>query len=302
MTVEDLIKAKEEASSVSYQSFVLLTSTSPDALFCFFEGKDAPYYHFRIKTFCTKQTEYISCGGKKQVLKTKEIIDSHQEYRNYAKSFFIDLDFDESQKDLDNFLYETPCYSIENFYCSPDSFADILKSEFLLIKEDEGYKTALALYKKRLNEFSDSILLFNSWYSLQKEKQRKLGINNNVNLSDKPPKDFINIELGQIRANYDLNKIRQKFDESIPVIDEDVEKRMTELKKDCLHQRLRGKYYFHFLIHFLRSIIDDANNKDKQNYLKKKVKFNIDQISALSTLSSYAETPNCLREYLMSLN
>jgi hypothetical protein len=56
MTPQDLIKAKEEASSVQYQSFILLYTSHPNDLFCFLEGKDAPYYHFRIKSVYSGET------------------------------------------------------------------------------------------------------------------------------------------------------------------------------------------------------------------------------------------------------
>jgi hypothetical protein len=36
LTVEELKRERDEASSVAYQKFVLLTSSKPNSLYCFF--------------------------------------------------------------------------------------------------------------------------------------------------------------------------------------------------------------------------------------------------------------------------
>lgn len=301
MTPEDLIKAKEEGSSVPYQSFVLMTGSFPNDLFCFIEGKDAPYYHFRIKSEFGGEIHYVNCKGKKNVLKVKEIIDEHREYDSFKTNYFIDRDFDLSFKDTYENLYETPCYSIENLYCTPSSVKEILKCEFQILETDKEFKTIYDLYIKLLNDYSNAILLFNAWYSLQKEKSRILGVPNNVNLENSLPKGYIHVSLEEINSNYDLDKIKSSFPDSIEISHAELTSRMKELNDENIHQNLRGKYVFSFLVQFIRELITDANTKGKQKYLSKKAKFNIDNNTALSSLSPYAETPKCLKEFVKKI-
>jgi hypothetical protein len=297
MTPEDLIQAKEEAFSVPYQSFVLMTGSFPNDLFCFIEGKDAPYYHFRIKSEYGGEIHYVNCKGKKNVLKVKQMIEQHKEYDALKTNYFIDKDFDISLNKSSANLYETPCYSIENLYCTPSSVKEILKCEFQLLESDKEFENIYNIYVNLLDDYSKAILLFNAWYSLQKEKSRTLRIPNNVSLDSSLPKGYIKVSIEKIDSDYDLEKIKATFQNSIEVNREELVARMTELSKGDIHQNLRGKYMFNFLVHFIRDLITDANTKGKQKYLSKKAKFNIDNNTALSSLSSYAETPDCLREF-----
>ena len=57
--IEELRQSKNKAQ-VAYQEFALSTKKLPTHLFCFFEGKDNPYYVPRIKRFTErKRIPYI---------------------------------------------------------------------------------------------------------------------------------------------------------------------------------------------------------------------------------------------------
>lgn len=302
MTVEDLIRAKEEATSVVYQSFVLLTGSNPNDLFCFIEGKDAPYYHFRIKSNIQGEVHYLTCKGKKRVLKTKELIEHHREYDKYRTAFFVDKDFDISLKNKFPNLYETPCYSIENLYCTPQSVKEIIKCEFQITEDEPAYSVILNLYEKLHVDFLNSMLFFNAWYSIQKKKQTETGESNNVSLENELPRGFISISLEQINSDYDLEKIRNTFPNSHEVTEEEVQAEIDELIKKDLCLFLRGKYVLTFLIDFIRLIVSDSCDKTQNKYLSRKIKLNLDRSTVLSTLSPYAITPNCLDEFVRNLN
>ena len=110
------------------------------------------------------------------------------------------------------------------------------------------------------------------------------------------------MSLQGIQSDYDLAKINKTFTSCHSVSESEITSRMSELREKPLHSNLRGKYVFDFLISFMRLLIEDANTKGKKIYLTKKVKFNIDHKTALSTLSSYAETPMCLKNFISQLN
>ncbi len=95
MTVEELLRERDESANVAYMAFAMHVRSNKFGLFCFFEGKDSPYYRLRVRDVCKDNYYPISCSGKSKVLKVYELINSHREYDNYKKAFFIDRDFDE---------------------------------------------------------------------------------------------------------------------------------------------------------------------------------------------------------------
>lgn len=126
MSYLDKLKQSRNKPQVAYQEFNLYTRQNKDGLFCFFEGKDNAYYVPRIKHF-TDNYHPIMCGGRDKVLDVYRLINIHREYDKYKKAFFIDRDFNEPLAPHNPPIFETPCYSIENFYVSVNVFKEILK-------------------------------------------------------------------------------------------------------------------------------------------------------------------------------
>ena len=67
MAYDDELREGRELSQVGYQQFMLLTRIGRNGLFCFFEGKDAPYYIPRIKSCFGGEYYPIICGDKKKL-------------------------------------------------------------------------------------------------------------------------------------------------------------------------------------------------------------------------------------------
>jgi hypothetical protein len=302
MKVIELLDKAKHSPVVAFHKFVLLTKKHENDLFCFFEGYDSPYYSSRIKTFTSKNYHPIICGNKKSVISVKEKLEKDSVYQKYKTLFFIDRDFDETLSSTSRNLYETPCYSVENFYVSLSSFSEILKNEFHLTEEEVEYKTAIELFKENQTSFHDASLFFNGWYALQKEKCRLEKCKLNICLNEKLPKGFIILKIGSISKNYELIDIEQKFPDAIKVSEDDINNKIMKLKEVSLEKSLRGKYEIWFLYEMLRYLIDDANNSKKRTILKAKTKFNIDKAQILSQLSQYADTPDCLIKFLEQWN
>lgn len=302
LTVEDLVREKENATSVAYQRFVLLINISPDSLFCFFENKDAPYYNLRIKTNVTRSFHYISCGGKSMVLKAYKIIRGHEEYNAYRCAFFIDRDFDSSIKDTVEEIYETPCYSIENLYCGISSFQEFIKTDFQIGEEDPLYDKIVNLYEGLQEEFFQASLLFNAWYKLQKTKSEELNQKNNVSLTDSLIPSFIDLTLEKVNKKYTVESILEKYPDSLPYSESELQNSINELRASDLRLNLRGKYVFHFMTSFIRKLIEDGADATKRTILDKKVKYNMDNSTSLSLLTTFAESPECLINFLRNYN
>lgn len=295
MKPEELLKLTENTSTVAFHKFVLLCKDKESDLYCFFEGRDSQYYSTRIKYITKRKYHPITCGNKKNVLDVFDLFSRKEEYKKYSKAFFVDKDFDVSIENED--IYETPCYSVENFYVNSECLSEILKNEFALTEVDEEYKATMTVFQDELSTFSRETLLFNAWYASLKIKKHKEGLKSTfVSLEDKPPKEFICMKIGSITSSYDLAKIRQAFPEAIQVSDDEVMEANSILNCPAIDNLLRGKFQFSFFYNFLRFIIDDANNA--KTIFKKKTKFNVDKPNMYTQLSQYAVTPDCLIKYL----
>ncbi len=292
----ELYNKKKNSATTAIHKFVLLKKEFNNDLFCFYEGKDEPYYYNRINIYFGENHHPITCGNKKSVLEVYNYLKI--KYSDSNTSFFVDKDYDDKQNQLN--LYETPCYSIENFYTSEKVLKAVLKNEFLLNETDKEFKNIIALFTENQNRFHKSITLLNSWYATAKQIARTKGVSVNANLAEKPPKEFIIVKIGQIESNYNFSKIIEKYPNSIKVTEDEVERKIIEFNTKNKSQIFRGKYELDFMYNFLKFIIEDANNS--KELLKVKTSFNIDKARILSQLSQYAETPECLINYINSKN
>jgi hypothetical protein len=308
--LETLNKSKDKPQ-VAYQEFMLQTRQNTDGLFCFFEGKDNAYYSPRIKRF-TDKYHPIMCGGRDKVLEVHRLINCHREYDKYKKAFFIDRDFNKPLPPYNPPVFETPCYSIENFYVSVDVFREILKNEFHLSEvSDPVFQVCMTLFKQRQEEFHQAVVVFNASYACLIEIRNKTGNKTGVNLDDKFPKNFIKISLDLVEQKYDFDKIKQTFPKALEFSEELLNSKIVEFR-NCNHANVfRGKYEMWFLLVFLRLIVIDSNKSQEFIGQKLTFKFNNDYSTnnpiltneqALTVFSGYAETPEVLNEYLKQVN
>lgn len=301
MGVVDDYRDSRKKAQVAFVEFMLHTRQKKDFLFCFFEGErstDNPYYIPRIKRH-VELYHPINCGGRERVLKVYELIRNHSEYDDYKKAFFIDRDFNEALQL--NSIFETTCYSIENFYVSKNVFEEIIINSFQLSNED--FATCLTLFSLRQTEFHECTLLFNAWYSCLIDIRNKTGTQTGVNLSEKLPKGFLNFTLDEITSNYSFETILDTFPDAPFVSNEILEKKIEHFKTVIHHEVFRGKFELSFVLTFLSLIIRDSNQEKK--YFKNKIKFifgdSISNDQAINVFSAYAETPSSLNEYVASI-
>jgi len=314
--IEELRKSKEKPQ-VAFQEFSLSVSRLPDYIFCFFEGKDNPYYVPRIKRF-TNNYHVIKCGGRKAVLEVHRLLKNRTEYNHYKKAFFIDRDFNEPLSPADSSIFETPCYSIENLYVSNEVFKEILKNEFHLSEvSDSSFNTLFTLYSEKQKEFHSVISLFNAWYACLIEIRNTTGKVTGISLGEKiifkgkDSKDggkkflnFIDFTLTSITANYDINKIKETFPNATEINDAQLNKKYQDFLKCDQHKVFRGKFELQFLVRFIQLLLIDSYTKKEVFKDKSEFAFgdgnSIDNQQVLNIFEGYAETPESLLEYIKS--
>ena len=305
MTYIEQLRASKDKVQVAFQEFALSTGKNPNHLFCFFEGKDNPYYVPRIKHF-TALYQPIKCGNKDSVLKIHTLISKHSEYSNYKKAFFIDRDFNEPLEQSNPPIFETPCYSVENFYVSVDVFKEILVNEFHLSEFSDSnlMDMCISLYQKRQNEFHDAACLFNAWYACLIEIRQSTGQTTGVNLDEKLPKGYIDLTLQSVTCNYDLEIIKSTFPDATEIEETMLNNKLIEFGNCEKRKVFRGKYEMQFLIKFIQLLLQDSNST-KKSVVTSKINYafgdNLSNQQAINIFEGYAETPESLIEYLQTV-
>lgn len=298
LNVEELRESRLKPV-VGYEEFINSTSKLPNHLFCFFEGKDNPYYVPRIRKY-TSDFHPINCGGSSYVIKIHSLIKNQPVYDKYRKAYFIDRDFNETLTTQSPPIFETPCYSIENLYVSASVFKEILSNEFNLSETTNPlHEKYLSLFKERQKEFHDATLLFNSWYACLIKIRNTKNIQTGVQLNNKFPKGFIEFSIDKIVQNYDFEKIKNTEQNAIEVSLETLNHKISEYKNCDASKTFRGKYEMEFLIKFIDLMIDDS--KKNQKKLMFSFSGSLNNERAISVYSNYAETPETLDNYLKAV-
>ena len=302
MNVVQKVRESRNKGVVIFTKFCLDRKDHSDHLFCFFEGEDHKYYGERIEkytSFSFNQVVSYHCGGKKQVIKVYNLIKSDSVYDNVKKAFFIDRDFNPYSIDGKNEIYQTPCYSIENLYTSVTAFQRIISREFSLNGIEEDYKKCVLDYKRTQDLFHENITFFNAWIFCQREEERKHR-EELVILSDfKISRLFDKIGIDGVECTRELylERICEEFPKSYTIDSKHLDKVYETFQNVNQQQVFRGK----FELEFLKRVIEDLKrkNKDRVYFLEHRLCVSIDiNSNPLSTLSQYADLPNCLIEYL----
>lgn len=294
LSLDKMRKERRTYESV-YMKFVNSGKYFKSHAFCFYEGEDGKYYDSRIRQrFGDKFITFI-VGNKKEVLKLLEKINSTDLYDKVCTMFFIDRDYDVSKSEYNQDLFETPCYSIENFYVQYECLTNILQSEFGLNIVDEDYKKCLRDFKAREEEFNESILEFNALVFLRRQKSES---NSNYSFSSVKTSRMIKVDVDKIvRAN--------RYEETISGIKEKLEFEQHEIEnakkeleeKGDYSNNFRGKNQLDFLVEFIKKL--KKLNDDGGYFSLKYNNIHINLTSnRLSELSQYAVTPSVLEDFL----
>lgn len=300
MDVESIRDSKQKGV-VAFAKFCQDKKGHEDCLFCFFEGEDSKYYGSRIEQY----TEYPSnkiinynCGGRKEVERVHLLISKRCEYNGINKMFFIDSDYIPN-KELVSDMYQTPCYSIENFYSSLECFGRIINREFGINSIDADYNKCITDYCNRQREFHHSTEFLNVWLCCQRAEE-EIKKQKTVVLKDfKVAKLFSEISIVNVESKATINRdiLKSHFPNAYDINEQQIDKVYETWSSKKAQQVYRGKFEMEFLRKVLESLID----KNKAHTYFSEV-YNCVHINPgsnmLSSLSAYADTPACLITFL----
>lgn len=297
--IDDMKKARN-SYSVAFMKFTQCKSLYDTNLFCFYEGEDAKYYSFRIANICNLSDECITsfnCGGKKEVKKLYEKISKNCVYKKVKKLFFVDRDYFPLEIDSTE-LFETPCYSVENFYTNISVFERVLKIGFGINVYDSDFEKCKELYKNRFFEFHESVLELNTWIKCVRKIEKENNLER-LKIDFKISSHFEKINLEEVKPKYELNKkLLENLFPNAPIIsDEEFSIIKSEFNNDDPQKCFRGKFELEFM---KKMIVDLKKRNKKENFLTEKYEcVKIDPNGdTLSILSQYADTPPELYAFL----
>lgn len=308
------MKNDSKKDPVKLMEFTRIFARKPECLICFFEGEnDYKYYGFRIKEILGIEWKGIDCGGKQQVIALFKILanHSHEPYRKAKTAFFVDRDFDDPQPpEIRSDIYETPCYSIENFYTTSECFKQIIETCFKIKEfEDEEnenesvFKKCVRLFAETQKKFHNAVSPLNAWMFLVRKKD-----------ACKQPRTYfdkikleslVSIDVGDVRLKQPVSDYLEHLFPCHGISDAEIDEKVETFSKDDRGKVFRGKQEIDFSLKFLAKIKEDLCNDSPKHFdRKRKISFlvpslkNMNLRDILSALSQYATTPECLRMYL----
>ena len=265
--------------------------------FCFYEGEDGKYYNSRIRQIFGSNFITYTVGNKKEVLKLLKRIRSDEMYEKVCTMFFVDRDYDFSQKQIDEDLFVTPCYSIENLYVQRECLVNILQSEFGLNEIEGDCQKCLHDYDSRENEFNNNMLDFNALIFLQRKKFDS-NTSNNCAFGSIKTSRMVSVGVQSVtrakRYEETLKGIIEKLNFKQEEL-EDAKQELTRQKNFSLN--FRGKNQLDFFVTFIKNL---KELNETGGYFEKKynnIHINI-TANRLSELSQYTITPQVLVEFL----
>jgi len=297
--------------NVKFLEFTRIHANKPNCLICFFEGEDARYYGIRIQENLDGiEWEGIDCKGKKPVLELFELLETHSEpkYRCTKTAFFVDRDFDlPLPPNKRTKIYETPCHSIENLYTSLACFKKILNQGFKIrefVEDDKPFfNKCITLFTQTKKKFHDAIAPLNAWIMLMRKMEKETSTPKKTSLNEIKFEKLVKIEIDNVSKQYTIDDINTTFRERDDIPEIEVTTKVNSFSTIDCGKIFRGKYEVEFLSKFLTKLKEDLCAPSPTYFDKKrKIPFSLPTSSSdiLSQFSQYADTPQCLRDYLKS--
>lgn len=292
------------ATTIAIHKYHLL-KTNKENVLLFIEGEDdVVYYPLKARTIIdNKQIIPLNCGGKLGVIQVAQLTTIDRKTKKYSIGYFVDTDFDYLDS-INECIYTTPTYSVENLVYNLNTFKNILTTMFNITPADPSFDKIIEFYQKRRDEYFSAMQLYNTWIYIQRTKYRTSNVES-LKLTKKIPDGFISFSFNKIQANYSLDSIKALHPTAPIITEEDIENHISLLPATSGEEKFRGKFSWEFFAFIISSLIEDANNDKKRILVPKKVKFNItkkDGRKLFEEISPFSPIPICLKKYITSLH
>lgn len=289
------MRDSRDTANVAFINFIDSHKFFSSHVFCFFEGEDGKYYNQRIKNIIGNNIIPIISGNKRNTLKLWRKIKNEPTYNSVKKMFFVDKDVDSIPEDIDDNLYVTPCYSIENLYVNTFSLQSILESEFSINKTEPDFEKIELLFESMFKCFCDEMIEFNALVLLRNHKGLNCG---RVIISNIKTSSLVSVKFNKIEKSKQYSATITNLKNQLQVEDGEVQQAIETIKKQGNYSDFfRGKNQLDFFVTFLKILRKENDNGNFFDYKRKTVTINLTN-NRLSELSQYALTPKSLLDFL----
>lgn len=308
---KEMMKSKRKNVSVYLTKLLKRIDSYDSTLVCVFENQDAEYYGSRIDMYINDLVrKNLECKGKEYVLEIKRKVDKNDELRKANILYFIDSDFDEIiglDEDIDNVIdnnvYATPCHSIENLYVSEYSFTRIITDRFHINELDDPdlFVSIINAFRDFESDADEYLKELNAWLMVAIEDSN---IDNSIilNINNYSIDSFLSFDGYNVSKIYEFKDLKDIFKINHHIDESRYNNYLEELGKKSLDKVSRGKYRLEYYREFLLKIIKDATDGSNvfQNN-RRKISLQLSK-NPVSELSSFAETPQCLKSFLIDFS
>lgn len=305
---KEMMKRKGKNVSVYLTKLLKRIDSYDSTLVCVFENQDAEYYGSRIDMYISDlNRKNLECKGKEYVLEIKRKVDTNDELKKANILYFIDSDFDDlinSDNDLkkviDDDVYTTPCHSIENLYVSESSFKKVLTDRFHINELDNPdlFTSIINTFKVFESNADECLKELNAWLMVAIEDSN-MDSSIVLNINNYSINSFLSFNNYSVEKIYQFEDLKGIFKINYCIDESRYSSYLEKLNEGGLNKVSRGKYRLEYYREFLLQIIKDAvdgcsifqNNRNKISLQLSK--------NPVSELSTFAETPQCLKNFLI---
>lgn len=297
--LKELIESKGKSSAI-YTKYICDHDKYPNKLFCFFEGEDYKYYRTRIIQYMDINEDDIfhyDCNGKKDVLKVYEDLIKEKDIK---KMFFIDKDFDDDI--IKKEIFQTECYSIENYYITDSAFKHFLSTEFEINVTDKNFIKCYNDYIQGREKFNNIITELNAYiYYI-----RKRDINTNERIKLPKEKEILNKFIQIIEVDRVIEDSHRSIQDIKNILkdDRDIDEKeilLLSRRFKMLERKevfFRGKFEIYFLKKFVTDLVSKIKKKEYFEEYEKNINLDINN-NIITYLNTYADTSENLKQFLL---
>lgn len=289
------LKASRGSSAELKLKLITLRNELPDDYILVFEGDDdrAIYFSWMRYLDANFQYEPFTCDGKKSVLKLKGAVDRDAGGLGRKVLFFVDRDFDDlSSIEVDDSIYVTDGYSVENDLVNADVLDEVLKIEFHCHQAPASRRLVLAAFEDAYAAFIEASSAVN--FELFVARRYR------IELEDDLPKSvhrFVDVGLHAVTAlpihpSEIVRPIR-------PIEDSEREASRAQFEGFDRRMRFRGKFALSFFMKWLEKLAEER--RAQRNGLFEGLPANVRVAHgrlSLATLASRSSPPESLFAFM----
>lgn len=301
MSFIEALKAARSNPQVEWNSFLTSFKPTSRSLYVFLEGRvDVPFYSFHIRKYFKEgwTVSFVRCGPKRNVLRYWSDF-SERFGVNHRAIFFVDRDFDhlfKGQLQKNALLYETSCYSVENFVCSIDAVERYCIEAFGVAMGSAELAAISDAYINALQSFDNVMLSIMAWMLAA----RRQGLN--PNLGNLSTADLVELDSdflvnSKLPRNGVIGYLRSRTGHNAPL--EEVCQcqfvlAIRDLSALTFDVRTRGKQAAWLVVAFLRRIQTELSATDADILTR----IQISEANAVEVLAPRIDTPQCLDRFM----